>query len=336
MAFLFWYNTHMLGRYSPFAMRLILILGFLCLPAWSKTIGIDIDTTGQRVLEFELDPYYTSVDYIFSVNHEPIPKLDPTQEIGTYSYLFFNMLNPQFVLVEVSVNPLPLAGTTLAERNPQAYHKADIQGNPHANAISMVTTGFPEPWAMSYFLGNVVELVSSDSSRKNIGKGYGGAVVSFGNYHIVNNQFIADKWAEGEIKLKGQESSRKRKMSWSFRIGGKLHAHSDIYNVMYFSIKRDRVDLKDPLTWNLKNLILRNSEVEVRADTRIPRKWEAWEYLSKVTVLAGKKWPTHSGDYAFSLSAGLELQLANGYKGDIADQLPSRMWSIILRPNFVF
>jgi hypothetical protein len=125
-------------------------------------------------------------------------------------------------------------------------------------------------------------------------------------------------------------------MSWSFRIGGKVHSHTDIYNVMYFSVKRDRVDLREPLTWNLKNLILRNSDIEFRADTRIPREWQAWRYLSKFMVLAGKKWPSKSGEYAFSLSAGVELQLDNGYRGQLAETLPRRQWGLMLRPNVVF
>lgn len=314
---------------------LALIVG-LAPSGFAKAFTWALDSAGEKEFEIELDPYYSAADYIFSITDEPIPKLDPTQESGTYSYLFFNMGHPRFGLFEISVNPLPLIGTTFAEKNPDAYRKADIQGNNQLNAISLLTTGFPEPWAMSYFLGNVVDLVSADSSKKGIGKGYGGAVLSLGNYHIVNNSFVKDYWAEGEIKLKGSANMPDRKMSWSFRIGGKIHAHPDIYNVMYFSVKRDRVDLREPLSWDLKNLFLRNSEVEVRADTRIPREWEAWKYLSKVAILAGKKWPSQSGTYAFSLSAGVQLQLNHGYRGELAKALPDRMWGIMLRPNIVF
>lgn len=317
--------------------KFLLLSAFTLSPfGFAKAFTWALDSLGEKEFELELDPYYTAADYIFSITDQPIPKIDPNQEQGLYSYLFFNMGHPRFGLFEVSVNPLPLLGTSFAERKPEAYRKADINGNQQLNAISLLTTGFPEPWAMSYFLGNVVDMVSGDSIQKSVGKGYGGAVLSLGNYHIVNNMFVKDYWAEGEIKLKGSANMRDRKMSWSFRIGGKLHSHTDIYNVMYFSVKRDRVDLREPLTWNLKNLILRNSEVEVRADTRIPREWELWEYLSKVMILGGKKWPSKSGEYAFSLSAGVLLQLSNGYRGQLAEELPDRLWGVMLRPNIVF
>jgi len=52
--------------------------------------------------------------------------------------------------------------------------------------------------------------------------------------------------------------------------------------------------------------------------------------------LVGKKWPSKSGDWAFSLSTGLQLQFQNAYRGALAEGLPSSRWAILVRPNIVF
>jgi hypothetical protein len=312
-----------------------LFLFALVLEAHPKAFTFPMDTSGNQEIEIEADAYYSAVDYIFSITQAPIPQLDPSQESGVYSYLFTNMLLPRYALIELSVNPLPLAGTMLKEKAPNRYEKANI-GSSGLNMVTALTTGFPEPWAMSYFIGNVVDLVAADSAHKVTGKGYGGALLSLGNYHILDNHLIPDYWAEGELKLKGSAIQPDRRMSWSFRIGGKIHTHPDIFNILYFSVKRDRVDLKEPLSWNLLNLVVRNSEIEARADIRIPRSFEVWNYFTRFFLLAGKKWPSASGNWAFSLSAGTQLQLENGYRGQLAARIPGQQWSFILRPNIVF
>jgi len=299
----------------------------------AKSFTYQLDSLDHYEAEIDLDPYYSAADLIFSITQDSIPRLAQSQERGAYSYLFFNMGHPRFGLLEVSVNPLPLAGTLLHQNEPQFYSKAALG---QLNVFDALTAGFPEPWAMSYFLGNVVDLVDSNDPTQIRGKGFGGALISVGNYNILANTFVKDLWAEGELKLKGSTITPINKMSWSFRIGTKIHANPEIYDVLYFSVKRDRVDLKEPLTWDLKNLILRNSDIEFRSDIRVPRDWKLWDYFTQFLMVAGKKWPSKNGDYAWSLSGGLQLQLQNGYKGSLASRLPAHSWSIILRPNMEF
>jgi len=310
---------------------LLLGNGSLC---FAKAFTHDLDSNGATQVELDVDPYYTALDYIFSLSHDSVPHLSQEEEMGVYSYLFFNMGKPRFGLLEVSINPLPCGGVLLKDHARSTFDKGQVTSA--LNAFTALTAGFPEPWAISYFLGNIVDLVDADSSHIVRGKGFGGGLISLGNYHILNNQMIPDYWSEAELKLKGSTISRDRKMSWSFRIGTKIHSHSDIYNVLYFSVKRDRVDLKEPLSWNLKNLILRNSEIEIRSDIRVPSNWELWKYLTEITALAGKKWPAKNGEWAFSLSSGLQVQFSNGYRGELASQIPASLWNILIRPNIEF
>lgn len=315
---------------------LVFLLLFLWVPgSFAKSFTFPLDSNSSKEFELELDAYYSAADFIFSFTDSAIPQFDAGEEEGMYSHLFRNMQNPRFGLVELSVNPLPLSGSLFKQFNPGAYQKF-VLGESGINLVEALTTGFPEPWAMSYFIGNLIELVGDDSARTVTGKGYGGALLSIGNYHILANELIRDYWAEGELKLKGSTIQPERRMSWSFRIGGKVHSHHDIFNILYFSIKRDRVDLKDPLQWNFMHLLLRNSEVEARADIRIPRSIRVWESFTRFFLLAGKKWPAASGKWAFSLSAGAQLQLANGYRGELANRIPTQQLSFLLRPNIVF
>ena len=301
--------------------------------SFGKSYVFPLDSTDRDEFEIDLDPYYSAVDYTFALTAESVPRLSQAEETSVYSYLFFHMGQPRYGLFELSVNPLPLGGTLLNENDPKFYHSAALG---QFNAFDALTTGFPEPWAMSYFLGNVVDLVDSNRAGDIRGKGYGGALLSVGNYNILANTFVKDYWAEGELKLKGSTETPAQKMSWSFRIGTKLHSNNDIYDVMYFAVKRDRVDLKDPLTWNLKNLILRNSYVEFRSDIRYPRDWHLWDYFTQFLMVAGKTWPSKNGNYAWSLASGLQLQLQNGYRGALATRIPDHSWSLILRPNVEF
>ncbi len=300
-----------------------------------KSFNIPLDSAGLYEVEIEADPYYSAVDLVFAITQAPIPHLDPNQEMGVYSYLFQNLGNPRFGVLEVSVNPLPLTGSLIQLQAPSVYRGAQVSSG--LNLIGALTKGFPEPWAFSYFLGNVVDLKEQvGDSLVFRGRGFGGALLSIGNYHILENRFIQDYWGEGELKLKGSSVTTRRKMSWSFRIGGKVHGHQDIYNSLYFAIKRDRVDFKDPLTWNWKEILIRNSEIEARADIRIPRQIKVWKYITQMEGLVGKKWPSKSGDWAFSLSTGLQLQFQNAYRGALAEGLPSSRWAILVRPNIVF
>jgi len=318
----------------PFFIFCIAILAIWA-PGFGKSFTIPLDTIQDRELEIDLDPYYSALDLIFSIDSNPIPKFDPNEEMGTYSYLFWNMAKPRFGLLEISFNPLPFSGAMIHDHSSSVYRKADF-GDGSVNGINALTTGFPEPWAVSYFLGNVVDLMQSDTAAQSYGRGFGGALLSLGNYHIVSNHFVEDYWAEGELKLKGTISNPSRHMSWSFRVGGKVHSHPEIYNTLYFSIKRDRVDLKEPSGWTLKTLIIRNSEVEARADIRIPRDVQLWNYFTRFSLLAGKKWPSASGNWAFSLGIGAQLDLKSGYRGELDATVPKQLWSLMLRPNVIF
>lgn len=281
------------------------------------------DTSGRMQYELWLDPYYTAVNATRTLVDAPIPKLDTEREGGVYWWLMRRLPAPRDLLVEASVNPLPVGGWALRRFDPQAWEDAALG---EVNLVEAATTGFPEPWALSLFLGNVVNLVSAEDTSRIRGIGYSGFLLSWGAWHLVRNRLVRDDWFEGEIKLKGDDVRRsERKLGWSFRLGWREHLDPDIHDALYAAITRRRTDFRvsglDPL---------RNSSLETRIDfdrsdlpALSPLRWSA---------IAGKTFPAASGSWAFTVSAGVKHEMRSGYDGALRDIAP-RGWALVLRPN---
>src|SRR3989338_524797 len=133
-------------------------------------------------LEYELDPYYSSIDLYISLTDKPIPDVGEKEEGEIYKDLLYSSYIPQFLLLEASVNPLPNLGVYLKDRNPDIYRQGEISGN--FNLIRAMTAGFEDPHAVSVFFGNVVNFVTPGEDRLYGNKGYMGYLFSTGNYHI--------------------------------------------------------------------------------------------------------------------------------------------------------
>ncbi|MCB9495869.1 MAG: hypothetical protein H6686_03175 [Fibrobacteria bacterium] len=280
------------------------------------------DSSGRTQAELWLDPYYSAVNATRSLVEAPIPRLDTRAEGGVYWWLMRRLPFPRDVLVEASLNPLPVGGWALRKFDPGTWEAARVG---EVNLVESVTRGFPEPWALSLFLGNVVNLVSqSDTTRVN-GVGYSGLLVSWGAWHLVENRMVRDDWFESEIKLKGDDIQSRRKLTWSYRLGWREHLHPGIHDALYLSISRRRTDFDasglDPF---------RNASIEGRIDfdrADLPRPSPL-----RMSLLLGKKFPVPSGAWAFSLSAGVLHEARTGYDGDLAHAAPRR-WTLLLRPN---
>ena len=310
---------------------LCLIFSFLFLSpdsiAWEKTF--QLDDAGRHEFSFDLDQYYTNVAYIFSLTDKAIPKVTYENEQRLYYHLIKNIYIPRYAVIEASVYPLPLAGVYINKHTDWQEH---TQVTNNINLIKSVTAGFPEPWAVSFFLGNVIDFVKDDTSFNTVGKGYSGFLFSYGNKHIVDNMMVDDNWFETEIKLKGSEVRKKRDISWSYAIGYKKHYNPDIKDQLYISIKRNRIDYILEGGNPILNIFTKNSEQEARIDfdPQMLDKGRITRYL----FLFGKKLVV-SEQLAFSLSIGALKTNASGYDGNLKQQVDER-WSLVFRPNVHF
>lgn len=294
----------------------------LCGPLEAKSITWAPDSEGRTQVELYLNAYYSALNYARPLTEAPIKEYDSDSERQLYWDLLFALPFPRDVLVEASVNPVPLAGVGLRRHAPGVYEGVEVNG---FNLVQAATEDFPDPWAISLFFGNVARLVSASDSGKLHGQGYSGLLTSFGNRHIVGNRMIGDNWMELELKLKGEDMRTTRNLDWSFRAGVKLHDHPDIRDAWCFAIKRSRTDFAEA-GWGF----LHNSALELRLD--LDRKSMA---PMRLQAIAGKKIPFAGGKVAATLDLGVIRQLRSGYDGALRSYMPER-WTFVLRPNLDF
>lgn len=273
-------------------------------------------------LVLEPDAYYTDLDLIIALTKAPIPHLGEMTESEIYRTLLSRAaLLPQFLVLEASVNPLPYFGTYVKDHDRDFYDRAQVSDN--FNWIKALTAGFEEPYAASLLAGNVANFQVPDS-KDSKGLGYSGYLFSTGNYHIKDNDLIKDKWREFEWKMKGDRKSSIKKLSWSFRIGVKLHGNPDITDIIYLSFRRSRVDYKTE-----GYAFFNNSGFEYSFDMQ-QRTLSAIRHY----FFVDKKWPVENKQMAFALAAGFVWESAKKYSGALAGGRDN--FQFLLRPNIEF
>lgn len=278
---------------------------------------------GWADLDWETDLYYSNVSLNVPLTDEPIPHISGAGEIEIYSRLFYNSLVPRFMLLEASVMPMPLLGVALKHYTRDFYNTADIGRN--QNVIQWITAGFEEPYAFSLFLGDMVKFDRPGEQHLSSNKGYMGYLLSYSNQHIKNNVLVPDHSLEAEWKMKGERSFREDKLSWSFRLGAKVHENPNIANTFYVGFRRSDLDFKvNPFEF------LRNSTFDMRWDIGAKN----GDLLRQEYVL-GKKFPIRSWGVALKLDVGLIWEDPARYTGTLRDTSASN-FTVVLRPNIVF
>lgn len=267
---------------------------------------------------FEAGAYYTSAGLYLPLSRDPVPHVGEHGEIDMYWALLPRSPVPRFIVLEASLNPMPCLGLLVRDRYRSFYDRSQLDRN--TNLLRAVTAGFEEPWAASLFVGNVVNF-DVLGSRDVQGKGYFGAVFSAGNWHIKDNVAVDDPWLEAELKLKGDRRSPVKKLSWSFRVGVKLHSNADVVDAAFLGIRRSRVDYADA-PWYVAN-----SGIEYRFDAALDGT------PLRHYFLVDKKWPFRK--VAPSIALGVLWDKGRSYAGRLAVDTPERV-QILLRPNVEF
>lgn len=306
------------------------LLLFGSTPAGAVLWNWQLDKKGKHEFSLELDPYYSCVFYTLALTQKPIPKEKVTHEALYYWHMLKNIYLPRYLLIEGSGYPLPITGVYLKKYANDFYDKAEISKG--LNIIKAVTTGFPEPYAVSLFLGNVSNFVSGDSN-KIVGKGYSGLLFSFGERHIVDNVMVKDWWFETEIKLKGSDLRERHKLSWSYGIGTKFHLNNEIKDIIYLSIKRNRIDYKKGDLNPFLGFFVYDSTQEFRMNFDLENVYKG--RITLISFLFGKNFPIGSGKVTLSIGVGFEYQFKSGYTGTLKADI-ERPWSILIRPNLTF
>lgn len=299
------------------------LFALICLFLSTSSIAFAQDNNKTIVqFEYELDPYYSNISWYTNFNNKKIPLIEDNKEQNLYKKLFSSTALPQYMLIEFSVNPLPVLGAYLKNNHENIYNDTNIGNN--INLIQAITEGFEEPYALSLFFGSVVQYTKDKEKHKSKNKGYVGYLFSIGDQHILNNTLINDKWYEVEWKIKGDLDFENKALSWSLRIGGKNHEHEEIQDVIHFSIRRNHFNnIKDNWSW------INNSDFEYSIELHN----KTGEVVQQ-KVLVTKKWGlSKKNKQALNFGIGI-IQQKNKYSGSLA--LEQDEFSLIIRSNFQF
>ena len=272
--------------------------------------------------EHELDPYYTNIAYFKTLDDSPVPELGERSESEVYRDLFYRSYLPRFVLVEASINPMPVLGVILKSDDASGIYD-NMKVTQDLNLVEVATAGFEEPYALSLFLGNMVKYESADGSGIQ-SKGFMGYLASYGHLHIRKNKLVDDRWGEFEWKLKGDQILSDRNLSWSFRLGFKIHDNPLITDEFYVALKRERVQEKgDIYSW------IENGGIEFKY--RMDR--ETGATIGQQLII-DKKIPIVKKGWVVSLGIGFVRDTPRKYKGELL--LDETTTSFVLRPSIAF
>ncbi|MFH1726579.1 MAG: hypothetical protein ABII00_18370 [Elusimicrobiota bacterium] len=279
---------------------------------------------GRLDLDLELDAYYSALGLTVPFSKEEARVDAGKAEAHTYRELLSQGLVPRFMVIEASVNPFPVTGWLLRRHAEDFYHQSQV--TPTLNLVEAVTAGFEEPYALALFLGNVVDFAGGKEFLGRSRKGYIGYLASAGNYHLMNNLLIPDNWLEVEGKIKGDQKTDRRKMSWSFRGGRKFHANREIRDVYYVAVRRSRVDYE-----KTRYSFLLSSAIEYRFDFD-------YDGLGAVghNLMVEKNFPIPGKKWAFSLGVGYLWRSLSKYSGSLGRRRRAVRSQIMLRPNLRF
>jgi hypothetical protein len=274
-------------------------------------------------LEYELDPYYSNAGYYISLTDEPIPEVTYENETHIYQDMFDSVTaSPRFLLIEASVNPLPVAGAYVKKNHRNAYNKAQTSAD--FNAIQALTEGFEEPYALSLFLGSVVRFVKPNESKDINNRGYTGYLLSIGDKHIVRNDIVDDNWMEIEFKIKGDQDFLTKTLRWSLRAGAKIHDNINITDVIHFGLRRNHFD-SNP---NQRSLF-DNSDIEYKLEFNK----DSYELVQQEFFI-NKKWQIgFSEKSVFSFGIGFIVERGK-YSGVLSKSATDLRF--IFRPNLQF
>jgi len=275
-------------------------------------------------LVWELDPYYSDVSLHVPLTDKPIPEISDSSEFQVYRNLFLGSLFPKFMLIEAAVFPMPLLGVATKRYVPDFYRGFNI-GNNHLNILDAITAGFQEPYAFSLFFGDMVSFVRPGEEKVSTNKGYMGYMVSYSNEHIKRNILIPDHNIEAEWKMKGEKIFKDDKLSWSFRLGAKIHQNPEITNTFYIGLRRNQLDFKAKFL-----SFLNNSDLDFR-----------WDFsanngrLLRQEYVIGKKYPIKKWHIAARLDTGIIWEDPAKYTGSLRNKDFQNI-SAVIRPNIEF
>ena len=286
-------------------------------------------------LTFDIYKPFASLYFNIKRYQKPVV-LTQGNEAEIYSRLGRQLLFPKYVLFQVTGYPLSAVSSYYETDRFDTYQKFTFFDD--INILRSIGSGFEEPYAFSLFLGNIAFLAYSDGAAaklKQSGSALAGFLISHGRHQIYNNIYLHDSWYQFELMLVGAlKEPGKRRISWNFRIGAKLHQNDFIRNTMTMAVERNHTD------WHFRGWSLaKNSVLKYAAHfpsptptNRAPSTSQLFSYGKKfpLTVLQKKM--------LFILGLGVRWEWIRLYdhSQQSFNQEASRQVTFLIQPNIEF
>ena len=282
---------------------------------------------GENSIEYdyELDSYYSNISIFIDLDKDnEIQNYLKKSEFQIYKDLLTNSLHPNIFLMEAALYPIPLAGVYIKEKKTNLYQ--DLNYNKDSNYLRVLTAGFEEPFALSFFIGRMVVFKKKSLHRVGKNRAYMGTLFSIGSYTIKDNILHKNKWLNIEYKLKGTRDKEESDLDWSFRIGYKMNENHNFVDTLYIGARRSNVDFKATNYSLVKNSAFKTL-VEVSA--------KDFSFTSAELTIE-KKFPLNFlKKIVFGIVAGYIYTSPQKYSGHLRDEGVEKH-QIIFRPNLTF
>ncbi len=297
----------------------------------SKVAGFDLGSQ----LTFDLYKPFASLYFNIKRYQKPVV-LTQGNEAEIYSRLGRQLLLPKYVLFQITGYPLSAISSYYETDRYVSYQKFTFFDD--INILRSIGAGFEEPYAFSLFLGNVLLLAYSDGTEtklKQSGSALAGFLISHGRHQIYNNIYLHDSWYQIELMLIGNlKEPNKRRISWNFRIGAKLHQNDFIRDTITMAIERNHTD------WQFKGWsFAKNSVFKYAAHVPSPTPTNKFPATSQL-ISYGKKFPVTllQKKVFFILALGAKWEWIRWYDHSLNrfDENATSQLTFLIQPNIEF
>lgn len=297
----------------------------------SKPLGYHVG--GQ--MTFDLYKPFASIYFNMKRLQKPVA-LQKGAEEEIYFRLGQRLIFPSYLLFQITGYPLSALSSYLETDHYDSYEQFNIFED--FNLLRSVGVGFEEPYAFSLFLGNILFLAYADSAEnrlKQSGSALAGFLISSGRHQIYNNIYLYDNWYQIELMLIGNLAEpKRRKISWNFRLGAKLHQNEHLRDVFTLTIERSHTDWRSP-SWTLA----KNSIFKYQAHLPIPSSKDSTPATSHL-ITYGKRVPLNlfQKKIFLVLGVGVRWEWVKLYHHDLNqfDPEPESQLIWLIQPNLEF
>lgn len=223
--------------------------------------------------------------YIHFRHKGSTPIFHPQAESSIYRWLIARIVKPRYLVFQFTAYPLAIVSSQLETFHPKEFNRFEFMG---MNLLRAIGSGPEEPYALSLLLGNLAFLgYQSRIKIKQSGSALAGFLITTGHWHIYDNIRINDRWWQIELILTGVlKETNKRKLTWNFRMGTKLHKNNLVTDVVVISLHRNHIQ------WHYQGFsLLRNSLFQYEAHFPVGREWKQSPFTIRQLISYSKIFP---------------------------------------------